>query len=126
MEINSHKAKDTDEYIARFPAEVRVILDELRATIKKAAPEARESISYQMPAYALNGPLVYFAAYKNHIGFYPTGSGIENFKNELSAYSGSKGTVRFPLDQPLPFDLITKMVKFRVKENMEKAELKKN
>ena len=118
-------AKDIDEYIASFPAEVQSILKELRSTIKKAAPEALETISYKMPAYMFKGPLVYFAAYKNHIGFYPAGSGIENFKMDLTAYEGSKGTVRFKLDHPLPYDLISRMVKFRVKENMERAELKK-
>ena len=125
MAMNMQKAKDIDEYISRFPVEVQAMLEKIRATIKKAAPDAQETISYQMPAFSLNGPLVYFGAYKNHIGFYATGSGNENFKKELSAYEGSKGTVRFRLDQPIPYDLITKMVMFRVKENLEKAELKK-
>lgn len=125
MAMNTPKAKDIDEYIAGFAPDVQVMLEELRAAIRKAAPEAKETISYQMPAFLLYGILVYFAAYKNHIGFYPTGSGIERFKEELSAYEGSKGTVRFPLDRPLPLDLITKIVKFRVKQNLEKAEFKK-
>lgn len=90
-----------------------------------AAPEAEEKISYQMPTFALYGNLVHFAAHKNHIGFYPTPSGIEAFKEELSAYKGAKGSVQFPLDQPMPYDLISKIVKFRVKENVEKAESKK-
>ncbi|HAH22526.1 MAG TPA: hypothetical protein DCL77_01960 [Prolixibacteraceae bacterium] len=123
--MNTPQAKDIDQYIAGFPPEVQVMLEELRATIRNAAPEAMETISYQMPAFKLNGILVYFAAYKNHIGFYPTGSGIEHFKEEVSAYKSSKGTVQFPLNQPIPLDLITKIVKFRVKQNLEKAELKK-
>ena len=123
--MSTPKAKDIDEYIAGFPPEVQLMLEELRATIKKAASEAQETISYQMPAFAFHGILVYFAAYKNHIGFYPTGSGIEHFKNEVSAYETSKGTVRFPLDQPIPLDLISKIVKFGVKENLEKVEFKK-
>jgi uncharacterized protein YdhG (YjbR/CyaY superfamily) len=125
MAMNTPQAKDIDQYIAGFPPEVQVMLEELRATIRNAAPEAMETISYQMPAFKLNGILVYFAAYKNHIGFYPTGSGIEHFKEEVSAYKSSKGTVQFPLNQPIPLDLITKIVKFRVKQNLEKAELKK-
>ena len=115
-----------DDYIATFPEDVQVILQKLRATIKAAAPDAEEKISYQMPAFALNGILVYFAAYKNHIGFYPTGSGIEAFKAELAGYEGSKGTVRFPIDKPLPLALIRKIVKYRVAENLKKAELKAN
>jgi uncharacterized protein YdhG (YjbR/CyaY superfamily) len=99
---------------------VQTKLQGLRNTIKKAAPKAEEVISYNMPAYKLNGALVYFAAYKGHIGFYPTGSGIEAFTKELSAYEGSKGTVRFPLDQPLPMSLITQIVKYRVQKNLEK------
>ena len=123
--MNTPKAKNIDEYIVCFPPEVQVMLEEIRTAIKKAAPDAQETISYQMPAFSFNGILVYFAAYKNHIGFYPTGSGIEHFKNEVSAYEGSKGTVRFPLDQPVPLDLISKIVKFRMKENLEKVEFKK-
>jgi len=113
-----------DEYIALFPEDVQMILRELRAVIKAAAPEAGEKISYQMPAFTLHGILVYFAAFKNHIGFYPAPRGIEQFKDELSAYKGSKGTVQFQLDEPIPYDLVTKIVKFRVKENLEKAEAK--
>ena len=113
-----------DDYIATFPEDVQVILQKLRATIKAAAPGAEEKISYQMPAFALNGILVYFAAYKNHIGFYPTGNGVEAFKAELAGYEGSKGTVRFPIDKPLPLALIRKIVKYRVAESLKKAELK--
>jgi len=117
--------KSIDEYIANFPKDVQTILQELRETIREAAPEAEEVISYQMPTFRLKGNLVHFAAYKNHIGFYPTPSGIENFKEELSAYEGAKGSVKFPIDEPLPLNTISKIVKFRVKENLEKAAAKK-
>jgi uncharacterized protein YdhG (YjbR/CyaY superfamily) len=117
--------KNVDEYIASFPENLRTLLEEMRTTIKKAAPKAEEVISYQMPAYKHLGILVYFAGYKNHIGFYPTASGIEAFKKELSIYKGAKGSVQFPLDKPLPSVLITKMVKFKLKENEQKAEGKK-
>ena len=113
-----------DEYIAVFPAHVQEILKTLRATIRAAAPEAEERISYQMPTFSLKGNLVHFAAYKNHIGFYPTSSGIEKFKAELSAYEGGKGSVKFPLDEPLPFDLVSEIVRFRVQENLERAAAK--
>ncbi|MFI5204803.1 MAG: iron chaperone [Flavobacteriales bacterium] len=117
-------ARNVDEYIAGFTEDTRVLLEQLRATIQKAAPKAEEVISYQMPAYKLNGMLVYFAGYKNHIGFYPTASGTRVFKKEIAGYKNSKGTVQFPLNKPLPRALITKMVKFRVKENAEKAAIK--
>jgi uncharacterized protein YdhG (YjbR/CyaY superfamily) len=112
-----------DEYIAGFPVEIQAKLQELRATIKAAAPDAEERISYQMPAFYLKGNLVYFAAFKNHIGFFPTASGVAAFKDELSSYKGSKGTVRFPLDKPLPLELIARMVKYRAAENLKKAEM---
>jgi uncharacterized protein YdhG (YjbR/CyaY superfamily) len=115
-----------DEYIATFPEDVQVILRDMRATIRAAAPDAEERISYQMPAFALNGILVYFAAFKNHIGFYPTSSGIEAFRQELSAYEGSKGAVRFPIGEPLPKDLITRIVRYRVAENLKSAAAKAN
>lgn len=121
METNKTTPKDIDSYIAGFPQDVQVILQELRAVIKQAAPQAEEAISYQIPTFRLKGNLVHFAAFKNHIGFYPTSSGIEKFKNELSAYELARGTVRFPLDRPLPLGLISKIVKFRVKENLERA-----
>jgi uncharacterized protein YdhG (YjbR/CyaY superfamily) len=114
------KPNDVDEYISHFPKEVQKKLQELRTTIRKAAPNAEEIISYQMPAYSLNGNLVYFAAYKNHIGFYPTASGIKHFESDLSKYESSKGAVRFSIDKPLPLHLITQIVKFRVKENVAK------
>jgi uncharacterized protein YdhG (YjbR/CyaY superfamily) len=117
--------KNVDEYIASFPENLRTLLEEMRTTIKKAAPKCEEVISYQMPAYKYFGILVYFAGYKNHIGFYPTASAIEAFKKELSIYKGAKGSVQFPLDKPLPEDLITKIVKFKLKENEQKTEGKK-
>lgn len=118
--MKKYSVKTVDEYIALQPAEVREKLEKLRQTIKKAAPQAEEAISYMMPAYKFYGVLVYFGAYKSHIGFYPTGRGISAFEKELSIYEGSKGTVRFPIDKPLPIGLISKMVKFRVKENLSK------
>ena len=124
MENNKARFDSIDEYIATFPAKIQKILGELRATIKAAAPEAEEKISYQMPTFALKGNLVHFAAYKKHIGFYPTPSGIEAFKQELSIYEGAKGSVKFPIDEPLPLELISKIVTFRVAENLEKAESK--
>ena len=113
-----------DEYIAAFPKETQKILQEIRAAIKAAAPEAEEKISYQMPTFAQNGNLVHFAAFKNHIGFYPVPTGIEKFKKELSAYDGGKGSVQFPLDEPMPLALISRIVKFRVKKNLTKAKAK--
>lgn len=112
------KAKDIDEYIAAYPEEVQERLEQLRAIIKKATPKAIEVISYGMPAFKLNGMLVWFGAHTKHIGFYPRASGIEVFKKELAAYKNAKGSVQFPLDKPLPVALITKIVKFRVKENL--------
>lgn len=114
--------KTIDEYIAMFPGEVQEKLQKLRETIQKAAPGAKEKISYQMPAFDLKGTLVYFAAFKDHFGFFPTSSGVEVFKEELKEFQTSRGTIRFPLDQPLPLDLVEKIVKFRVAENLQKAE----
>ena len=125
MESKTSGFKSIDEYIASFPVEVRKILKEIRAVIRAAAPEAEEKISYQMLTFFLEGNLVHFAAYKKHIGFYPTPSGIENFKDELSAYKFSKGAVRFPLGQPIPYDLIRRITTFRVRENQEQATAKK-
>jgi uncharacterized protein YdhG (YjbR/CyaY superfamily) len=123
------KAKRTapttiDEYIANSPKEARAILRKVRAAIRNAAPTAEETISYQMPTFRLKGNLVHFAAFPNHIGFYPTPTGIEKFKRELSVYQGGKGSVQFPLDKPIPYDLITKITRFRVRENMEIAKSK--
>lgn len=109
-----------DEYIAMFPKEVQDKLREMRELIQETAPQAEETISYKMPTFRLNGILVHFAAYKNHIGFYPTPSGIEAFKDELSIYKHSKGSVQFPLEEPLPFDIIRKIVVFRINENNSK------
>lgn len=108
--------KDIDEYIATFPEDVQIILEKIRNTIHEAAPDATEAISYQMPTFKLNGNLVHFAAYKKHIGFYPTPNGVSGFKEELSKYPTSKGAVQFPLDRPIPYDLIKRIVKFRVGE----------
>jgi uncharacterized protein YdhG (YjbR/CyaY superfamily) len=113
--------KNIDEYISGFPRNIQAILEELRRVIKDTAPEAKESISYGMPAFKLNGPLVYFAAFKNHIGFFPTPSGVSEFAKELAPYETSKGTIRFPLDKPIPFDLVKKIVTFRVNKNLRKG-----
>ena len=121
MEENKNTNKLIDEYILNFPADVQEKLKRLRKVIKESAPDAEEKITYQMPTYALYGNLVHFAAYKNHIGFYPTPSGVDAFKEELSEYKLAKGSVQFPLDEPLPNELISKIVKFRVAENIAKA-----
>jgi uncharacterized protein YdhG (YjbR/CyaY superfamily) len=126
MKSNSVRYVSIDEYIATFPEEIQKKLEEVRATIKTAAPEAKEKISYQIPTFTLYGNLVHFAAYKNHIGFYPTSSGVQAFKHELSQYETSKGAIQFPLDKPLPLDLISKITKYRVAENLKKAEIKSN
>jgi len=113
-----------DEYIKIYPSEVQIILEKVRLTIRKAAPEAVEAISYRMPTFKLNGKnLVHFAAFKNHIGFYPIPSGIEAFKEELSAYKQGKGSVQFPLDKPIPYELISRIVEFRVKESQVRTHL---
>ncbi len=115
------KSKDVDEYIESFPKEMQRLLEQVRTTIKKTAPASEETISYGMSAYRFHGMLVYFAGYKNHLGFYAIPSGHEAFKKELSKYKMGKGSVQFPLDQPLPLKLIAKIVKFRVRENLRKA-----
>lgn len=124
MKPNQAPAKDIDEYIAGFPEDVQEILEKIRRTIRDAAPDAAETIKYLIPTFTLKGNLVHFAAFKKHIGFYPAPRAIEAFKDELSVYEGAKGTVRFPLDEPIPFDLIHRIVKFRAKENLERAEAK--
>jgi len=124
MRTRQAAPQNIDEYIAGFPTEVQAILQRIRRTIRKAAPGAEETINYQIPTFTLKGNLVHFAAYKKHIGFYPTPNGIEKFKKELSVYAGAKGSVQFPLDKPIPFDLIIKIVMFRVKENLQRAEAK--
>lgn len=113
-------ASTIDEYIADYPENVQKLLQQVRVTVSKAAPGSEEAISYGIPTFRLNGNLVHFAAYKNHIGFYPGASGIECFTKELSAYKQGKGSVQFPLDEPLPLTLITQIVKFRVLKNKEK------
>ena len=114
-----------DEYISSFPKEIQTLLEQVRETIHQAAPKAEEAIKYAMPTFVLNGNLVHFAAFKNHIGFYPVPSGIEAFKKELSFYKGAKGSVQFPLDKPMPLELISRIVQFRVSENLKKAKAKK-
>ena len=122
MKTLKKRFETIDEYIATFPRNVQDILDELRRIIRESAPKSEETISYGIPTFDLNGKhLVHFAAYKNHIGFYPTSSGITRFKKELSRYALSKGTVRFPINEPIPFDLIRKIVKYRVKETLDKT-----
>ena len=124
MRTDQTAPRNIDEYIARFPRDVQEILKKIRQTIRKAAPDADETIKYQMPTFTLKGNLVHFAAFKKHIGLYPAPRGIEEFKDELCGYEGTKGTLRFPLDKPIPFALITKIVKFRVKKNLERAKAK--
>lgn len=118
------KFTSIDDYIESFPGEIQAMLIEIRDTIKAAAPEAEEKISYAMPTFALKGNLVHFAAYKQHIGFYPAPSGLEAFKDELSGYKSSKGAVQFPLDKPMPLDLIRRMTEYRVAENLAQAKAK--
>ncbi|HEX7358630.1 MAG TPA: DUF1801 domain-containing protein [Ignavibacteriaceae bacterium] len=113
--------KSVEEYIKTFPAEIQKILQQVRETIKKAAPEAEETINYQIPTFKLNGNLVHFAAFKNHIGFYPAPSGHKAFEKELSVYKSGKGSVQFPLDKPIPLALIKRIVQYRVKENSSKG-----
>lgn len=123
--MTAETPKSIDDYIARFPTDVQAILEQVRKTIQVAAPEAEEAISYAMPTFKLHGNLVHFAAYKNHIGFYPAPRGLEEFKDELSGYKGAKGSVQFPINQPMPLDLIARIVAFRAKENLEKRKVKR-
>ncbi len=124
MATNKTPSNAIDEYIANSPNGVQEILEKIRITIHKAAPNAEEIINYGIPTFTLHGNLVHFAGFKNHIGFYPTPSGIEKVKKELYVYKGAKGSVQFPLDKPIPYGLISKIVKFRVKEVLERAEAK--
>ena len=121
MKTSSHKPETIDEYISLHPPKVQELLEKIRMVIKKAAPDAIEAIKYQIPTFVLNGNLVHFAAYKNHIGFYPAPSGITVFKQELSVYESGKGSIQFPLDKEIPFDMIGRIVQFRVQENLEKV-----
>jgi uncharacterized protein YdhG (YjbR/CyaY superfamily) len=123
--MTATKRTSIEAYIAGFPEDVQRILEQLRATIKKAAPDAEETISYTIPTFTLNGHLVYFAAFKNHIGFYAIPSGNKAFEKELSIYKGGKGSVQFPLGKPLPLELITRIVKYRVAENLQRPKKKK-
>ena len=122
MQTSQTEPETIDEYIAGFPPATQKILNKIRLTIRKAAPGAEETIKYRMPTFTLNGNLVHFAGFKHHIGFYPVPTGIEAFEKELSAYQQGKGSVQFPLDQPMPYDLIRRMVTFRVKENLARAQ----
>ena len=125
MRSNLPVPQTMDEYIGRCPVEVQVLLEKIRQTIRKAAPKAEESISYQIPAFKLNGkPLLYFAAYKKHIGMYPAPRGSAEFKDELAGYEGGKGTVQFPLTQPVPYDLIRRIAKFRAQEVLQQTAAK--
>ncbi|MEP7219508.1 MAG: DUF1801 domain-containing protein [Bacteroidota bacterium] len=121
MKTSQSAPKSIDEYNAGFPKEIRDILEEIRLTIRKAAPDAEETIKYQMPTFTLNGNLIHFAAFKKHIGMYPVPRDVEKFRDELSACDGEKNTVRFPFDKPIPFDLIRRIIEFRVKRIMEKS-----
>ncbi|KNZ40801.1 hypothetical protein AKG39_15740 [Acetobacterium bakii] len=126
MDKKAIKFESIDEYINQFPNEIQEKLTQLRETIQSAAPQAQEKISYQMPTFYFHGNLVHFAAYKNHIGFYPTPAGIEKFHKQLTAYKHAKGSIQFPMDEPLPLDLIAEMVRARIVENERKASYKKN
>ncbi|NLS77592.1 MAG: hypothetical protein GXY76_10070 [Chloroflexi bacterium] len=125
MRAGQPAAPDIDAYIARFAPEVQEILRRVRAVIREAAPDATEAIKYEIPTFVLHGNLVHFAAFTNHLGFYPTPAGIEAFQEELAPYAAGKGTIRFPLDQPIPYDLIRRVVEQRVKESLASAEAKK-
>lgn len=118
--MNTHNVKTVDEYISMFPENVQIILKKLRQTVKQSAPKAEETISYRIPTFKLNGNLVHFGAFNDHIGFFPTSSGIEAFKKELSPYKLSRGTAQFPFNKPIPYDLVKRIVRYRVKENMSR------
>jgi len=124
MKAEHGSPRTIDDYIAGFPPDIQDILRKVRATVARAAPGAQEAIKYQMPTFVLHGNLVHFAAFKKHLGFYPAPTGVEAFKQELSAYATSKGAVQFPLDQPIPYGLIGRIVKFRAKENLARAQAK--
>jgi len=124
MKSQKSNFKTIDDYIKSFPKDIQKILGMVRQTIKKAAPEAEEAISYQMPTFKLNGNLVHFAAFKNHVGFYPTPSGTKEFKKEISVFRSGKGSIQFPIDKPMPLSLIKKIVKYRVKESVTAAKKK--
>jgi len=125
MPVERKLPQDVNQYIAQFPPDVQAVLQRVRATIRKAAPGAEEAVKYRLPTFILNGNLVHFGGFKSHVGFYPTPSGIDAFAAELSKYKGAKGSVQFPLDKPIPYSLIAKIVKFRVKENKANAAKKR-
>ena len=125
MDDSKKQFSSIDDYIRSFPEDVQALLEAMRQTIRNAAPEAEEAISYQMPTFRLNGNLVHFAAFKNHIGFYPAPSGVAEFEQELAPYWKAKGSIQFPKNQPLPLDLVTRIVQYRVKENLAKGKKKK-
>lgn len=119
------KPKDIDEYIAAFPPEVQSILEKIRLTIREAIPDAEEKISYQIPAFTLNGDLIYFAAFKKHIGIYPPVNGDEQLRQEIARYRGEKGNLKFPLDEPIPYELISRIAKFRAREHLAEVASKR-
>jgi uncharacterized protein YdhG (YjbR/CyaY superfamily) len=125
MSMKGTQAATIDEYIAGFPKDIQQLLNTMRTTIQKAAPKAAEAIKYAMPTFVLHGNLVHFAAFKNHIGFYPAPDGISAFKKELAVYKTSKGAIQFPLDKPIPIGLVKEIVKYRAQINTEKAKIKK-
>jgi uncharacterized protein YdhG (YjbR/CyaY superfamily) len=125
LERSKNTPQTIDEYIAGYPPDIQQILEKIRTTVREAAPDAIETISYQIPTFKLEGNLVHFAAFKKHIGFYPAPSGIEQFDEQLSKYKRAKGSIRFPLDEAIPYDLISEIVRFRVRENLERAEAKR-
>jgi uncharacterized protein YdhG (YjbR/CyaY superfamily) len=124
MSPNQPAPKNIDEYISAFSPEVQGILQKIRAAVRSVAPSAEETIKYKMPTFMLNGNLVYFAAFKNHIGFYPPVTGDKRLEKQLSVYKGPKGSLKFPLDEPIPYNLIKKIVGLRVRENLERAQRK--
>jgi uncharacterized protein YdhG (YjbR/CyaY superfamily) len=126
MDPKKDQPATVDEYIARCPAEIQPTLQRIRAVIREAAPQAQERIGYQMPGYYQHGALVWFGLHPHHVGFYPTGEGIEAFREELKGYKSSKGAVQFPLDQPMPYDLITKIVKHRLEVNLRESQAKQD
>lgn len=126
METERSTPKTIDEYVAAFSPEVREILEKIRRVVRDAAPDAQEAISYRMPTFKLHGVLVHFAAFKNHIGLYPPVRGDAALEEAIAPYAGEKGNLRFPLDQPIPYDLIERIVKLRVQQNLAKASAKRN
>jgi uncharacterized protein YdhG (YjbR/CyaY superfamily) len=124
MKSTESSSQEVESFISRYPAEVQEILYKIRSIIKEVAPDAQEKLNYGIPTFTLNGNLVHYSGFKDHIGFYPTPSGVEKFKKQLSKYEGAKGSVKFPLDQPIPYDLIRKIAEFRVKEQRAKSKKK--